>query len=222
MRGARQMPQINKDELAANIAAEYGVKKDEVAKAIENNTDIRDIGQAAMFAKLSGKSFASVLAMKSDWRDVAKKLGISGEDIRKEQERVAAVRIAKRTELKEAKVQELLNAGYAPRDIEIAARIGKAAGKDVDTVLAARKINNQWRDVAKEFGVTEDQIAKKGERRVAGAHPDGNFDGHRADGGAKHMKQRGGDNMHGNFDGAHGMDRDHGDYDDHDDDNDHD
>ena len=177
------------------------MKKDEVLKALDNNTDIRDIGQAAMFAKLSGKSFSSVLGMKSDWRDVAKKLGISAEDIRKEQARALALRVAKRTDLKEAKVQELLKAGYAPQDVEIAARIAKAAGKDIDTVLAARKINNQWRDVAKDFGVSEEQISRKGERRVAGAHPDDDFDKHR--GAPKHMKKHGGD-MSEHFDGEHG------------------
>ena len=198
VRVERQAPQMNKDEFAAAIAEEYGIKKDEVLKAVNDNTNFRDIGQAAMFAKLSGKSFSGVLNMKSDWRDVAKKLGISAQDIKKEQARVAAVRIAKHNGLDETQVQKLLNDGYMPGDIQAAAQIAKASGKDINTVLSARKINNQWRDVAKEFGISEEQM-------MQGRHGDKPM-----------MRERGIDKHNPQHDGRNGKHREH------DDDNDND
>ena len=179
----KQMPQVSKEELAAKIAKDFNVKDSEVLKALNNNTDMRDIGHAAMLAKISGKSFSNILAMKSDWRDVEKKLGITREDIRKEQLRTTALRVAENGNIDSASAEKLLNDGYSPMDIEVAARIANAAGKDIDTVLAARKINNQWRDVAKDFGVDE-QTIRQG-RHHRGEKPGSDFNRnkgeHRAD-----------------------------------------
>ena len=199
--GFRQMPQVNKEEFAAKVAKDFGVKQDEVLKALDNETDLRDIGHAAILAKISGKSFATVLAMKSDWRDVEKKLGVTAEDIRKEQARATALRVAERGNLETAVAEQLLSEGYSPMDIEIAARIADASGKDINTVLAARKINNQWRDVAKDFGVDE-QTLRQGPRN-GGEH----FGGPRHDRGE-----------HRDMNGEHHFGGDRDDHDDHADD----
>ena len=210
--GVRQMREVNREEFAAKVAEDFGVKKDEVMKAINNNTDIRDIGHAAMLAKLSGKSFSGVLAMKSDWRDVEKKLGISQEAIAKEQNHHRARRIAERGGLDSTVVEKLMSEGYAPMDIEIAGRIAKASGKDINTVLAARKINNKWSDVAKEFGLSEQNTPqlRRGSDGVKSGKPDqfrrGEPGDHRFDG----------DKHHSYDDGDHD-DHDHDHDDDHDD-----
>ena len=67
-----QPPRMTTDEVAKHIAASFGVDEKQVKSALDDNKDFRDIGQAAMLAKISGKSFEDVLALKTDdkdWRD---------------------------------------------------------------------------------------------------------------------------------------------------------
>ena len=65
------------DEVAKHIAASFGVDEKQVKSALDDNKDFRDIGQAAMLAKISGKSFEDVLALKTDdkdWRTIGRSL----------------------------------------------------------------------------------------------------------------------------------------------------
>ena len=47
----------------------------------------------------------------------------------------------------------LLREGYHPRDVRAAGILGKAANKSARDILAMKKINNGWDDVAKELGL---------------------------------------------------------------------
>ena len=74
----RQHPRMkmDADKTAEHIAKIFGVSKSEVKAAIDKQTDFRDIGQAAMLSKISGKSFQEVLAQKTDskdWREIGLK-----------------------------------------------------------------------------------------------------------------------------------------------------
>ena len=135
------------------ISERYGVDAAQVETALNDGVHIQDIRHAAVLAKLSGRSFSDVLAMKVDWPQVSERLGVTRDQMRDffRQEREEG--FAKHAGIDVKTLRGLLNDGYAPHDIGIAAKIAKAAGKDVKSVLGKRKINNTWEDVAKSYGV---------------------------------------------------------------------
>lgn len=135
------------------ISERYGVDTAQVEAALNDGVHIEDIRQAAILAKLSGKNFKDVLAMKVDWPQVAEKLGVTREQIHEFFKREKEETFAKHAGIDVKTLQSLRKDGYKIRDIGIAAKIAKASGKDVKSVLGKRKINNTWGDVAKSFGV---------------------------------------------------------------------
>lgn len=180
--GRHEPPRIDKDTAARHIADTFGLDKNEILKAMDGDEDFRNIGHAAMLAKISGKSFGDVLALKTDkndWREVEKSLGISEDALQKERRSLEASRIAEIGSIDKSVAEKLLADGYEPRDIMMAATIAKAAGQDVNTVLAKKKINNRWGDVAEMFGVSKETLFKNN----GGPHHKGDgehrgFDGH--------------------------------------------
>lgn len=135
------------------ISKHYGVDTAQVEAALKDGVHIEDIKHAAVLAKLSGKSFSDVLAMKVDWSQVAEKLGVTRKQMHEFFKREKEESFAKHAGIDVKTLQSLRKDGYKIRDIDIAAKIAKASGKDVKTVLGKRKINNTWGDVAKSFGV---------------------------------------------------------------------
>lgn len=159
-----QMPQMDASEAAKHIAETFGVDESQVKNAIENKKDFRDIGQAAMIAKVSGKSFDEVMALKTDdknWRDIGESLGVTREKVEEVRQSMTAQHLSQDGDIDESKALSLLKKGYEPRDIECAAALAKASGKDIQSVLERKKINNRWGDVAKELGVDANVLPKK-------------------------------------------------------------
>ncbi len=149
----QQMSEADRASLAKEIAAQYDVNEQEVLTALKEDRFMDDIYYAAMLAKVSGKSFRQVFAMKSDWFDVMKALGITEEKYNETMREMVAEDIAERSELDINTVKKLMEQHYFPRDIRIAGRLAKASGKNVQEVLDMKKINRRWKDVAKELGV---------------------------------------------------------------------
>ena len=58
------------------FSEKYGISSAQIEQAFKDGARPADIRQAAILAKLSGKSFSEVLAMKVDWPQVAQKLGV--------------------------------------------------------------------------------------------------------------------------------------------------
>lgn len=167
-----QMPQMDASEAAKHIAETFGVDESQVKNAIENKKDFRDIGQAAMIAKVSGKSFDEVMALKTDdknWRDIGESLGVTREKVEEVRQSMTAQHLSQDGDIDENKALSLLKKGYEPRDIDCAAALAKASGKDIQSVLDRKKINNRWGDVAKELGVDANVLPKK----FHGHGPDG-------------------------------------------------
>lgn len=151
-----RMPKMSDEQIAEvskKLAERYGIDEKEVAEALKNRTNPYDIHSAAVLAKLSGKSFSSVLAMKTDWKEIGEKLGVKQEQIREFMKNDRLSFMTKESSLDSKVVDELLEKGYNPHDIVIAGKIAKEANKNVKDVLAKKKINNKWSDVAKDFGV---------------------------------------------------------------------
>ena len=159
--GPRGGGQMDTADMAKRIAEEFCVSESQVQTAIEDKKDFRDIGQAAMLAKLSGKSFADVMAMKTgdaDWRDIGAKLGVTHDQVLAERDEMTAKRISQQGNVDPDTVVALLKDGCHPQDIDMAGRLAKAADKDVRKVLSYKKINNTWSDVAKQLGVDESAV----------------------------------------------------------------
>ena len=151
-----RMREVGPAEAAARIAEAFGVDQNEVQKAIESKRDFRDIGRAAMLAKVSGKSFADVLALKkadNTWRDVEQGLGVTREAMRDAFCEMEARHLSEQSIVDQETALELIRNGYEVNDIRAAAVLAKAAGKDIQSVLDMKRINNRWYDVARELGV---------------------------------------------------------------------
>ena len=157
--------QMDADKAAKYVADTFGVKQSEVKAAIDAKEDFRDIGQAAMLAKVSGKSFKEVLAMhksQSDWKAITKSLGISHAQMREARLEMRAMHIAQKGLLAQDKALALLKNGYQSRDINMAAILAKESGKDIQAVLDMKKINNRWTDVAGQLGVDKSKLRPEG------------------------------------------------------------
>lgn len=154
--GQHERPQLTDEqilEFSQKIADYYGVDQSEVAAALSEDAHFGDIKHAATLAKLSGRSFSEVYAMKNDWHQVAEKLGVTREQFDAFMKDEMLGRLAQESKLDKNTVQKLLDDGYNPHDICAAGIIASESGKSVKNVLSKRKINNSWQDVAKEFNV---------------------------------------------------------------------
>lgn len=135
----------------------------QVKSALDDNRDFRDIGQAAMLAKISGKSFEDVLALKTDdkdWRTIGRSLGVTREKVESVRCEMTAKDLSQDGNVDETTAMNLLKDGYEPWDISWAAALAKAADKDIQSVLDLKKINNRWSDVAEQLGVDRRALQK--------------------------------------------------------------
>ncbi len=154
-----QGPWRMNDEEAAKRAAEmFGVDETEVAAYLADNPRaFREVFPCSMLARTSGRTFAEVMALyeeQGDWRAVGESLGVTREMIHETMAELMAARIADdKTNLTTEEVRTLLREGYHPRDVRAAGVLGKASGKGARDVLAMKRINNGWDDVAKELGL---------------------------------------------------------------------
>lgn len=154
-----QPPRMTTDEVAKHIAASFGVDEKQVKSALDDNKDFRDIGQAAMLAKISGKSFEDVLALKTDdkdWCTIGRSLGVTREKVASVRCEMTAKDLSQDGNVDETTAMNLLQAGYEPWDISWAA----ALAKDIQSVLDLKKINNRWSDVAEQLGVDRCALQK--------------------------------------------------------------
>lgn len=171
-----QPPKMSTDEVAQHIATSFGVDAKQVKSALDEQKDFRDIGRAAMLAKISGKSFADVMALKTDdkdWRTIEESLGVTREKVEQVRSEMTAKDLSQDDNIDEAVALKLLKDGYEPWDISCAAILAKESGKDVQSVLDLKKINNRWGDVAGQLGVDRSALKKlHGPRPQAfGNHP---------------------------------------------------
>lgn len=155
---SEKAPKVNLSEMAKDIAKQYDVNEKEVLTALNENRGLDDIYYAAIFAKVSGKSFRQVFAMKSDWFDVMQALGITKEKYEETVLDLMVEDIAERSYVNESTVRKLLDNHYHPRDIRIAGRLAKAANKNIQSVLDMKKINQRWIDVADELDVDKNLV----------------------------------------------------------------
>ena len=148
--------QMSPEEIAKHLSEMFNVSETEVKQAIDAKKDLFDVGQAAMFAKISGKSFNDVMAMRDSgktWEQIGDALNIMEDDVQRELDKIEIMHITMRGDVDEKTANALYEEGYAPRDIDAAGIIAKASGKDVREVLERKTMKNSWKDVAKAFDV---------------------------------------------------------------------
>ncbi|MBP2651595.1 MAG: hypothetical protein H6Q74_2420 [Firmicutes bacterium] len=151
-------PEGGPDKMIQEMAQEFGLNQDEVAKYMHQRIDPREMMHAATLTKISGKSLTEVLSMKTlanTWEDVEKTLGVTKDQVKAFMEEARTTKLAAKLSLSKDSVAELLKNGYHPQDIGIAAVLAKDTQKSVAEVLSMKAINNDWRDVAKTLGVDE-------------------------------------------------------------------
>ena len=164
-------PKFNLNDMAARLADKCNISADEIISYCNNGGDFRDAQQAARLAKLSGKSFKDVVAAKTDdnrWEQVAESLGVTRDQMKADMDSDLADRMAERGNITASVAMQLLQEGYDVRDIDRAAVLAKASGKDVHDVLSMKKTNNRWSDVAKELGVEESTLQQDRPERAQG------------------------------------------------------
>ncbi len=163
-KGKHQPPKFDADKAAQGVADMFGVSKDEVLVSFKSNADFKDIGHAAMLAKVSGKSYADVFAMKTSsnkWSEIESSLGVTREQMKTAQQDVMSSMMEKRANISKDTAASLLKDGYRPQDIVSASVLAKSSNKEITAVLSMKKINNSWKDVAKELGVDEKTFHKE-------------------------------------------------------------
>ncbi|EJO19225.1 hypothetical protein HMPREF1148_0770 [Selenomonas sp. FOBRC6] len=156
MDSAHANVQMSSEEIAKHLSEMFNVSETEVKQAIDAKKDLFDVGQAAMFAKISGKSFNDVMAMRDSgktWEQIGDALNIMEDDVQRELDKIEIMHITMRGDVDEKTANALYEEGYAPHDIDAAGIIAKASGKDVREVLERKTMKNSWKDVAKAFGV---------------------------------------------------------------------
>ena len=124
------MMQVDPEKAAKHIAEAFGIDESEVRAAIEAKRDFRDIGHAAMLAKISGKSFKDILALKKDgkdWREVEEELQVTQEQIHGVMMEMEARHLAAKGSISEGRALALLQDGYRSFDIFEAAEIDGAS-----------------------------------------------------------------------------------------------
>ena len=178
--GMQRPPRLSPNDRAQAIADQFGVKQADVIKYFDQGTDFRDLGQASFLAKASGKSLSQVMAAKTTdntWRDVATSLGVTPEIAKATRQDIAATQLEKKINIKKSVALDLLQQGYHSRDIAFAGVLANQTGKPIADVLALKKINNSWHDVAQALGVN-DEAFKQDMTQVRQAAPGPHFAGH--------------------------------------------
>ncbi len=172
--------QVDPDKAAQRLADNFGVSKDEVLKYQQQGVNFRDLSKASLLAKASGKSLAEIMAAKTTantWKDVAQSLGVTKEKMQAVRQDIAASRLESKLGIPKQSSLELLQQGYHLRDIAVANKLAANTGKSVTDVLALKKINNRWSDVAQTLGV-DDNTFRQDMKDLRGAFPHRGMPGH--------------------------------------------
>lgn len=151
--------QMSPEKVAQHMSETFGVSQADILKYQANGMKFKDIGRAAFLANASGKSLDEVIALKTPdnkWKDVAKELGITKEQMKTAHQNIAAQQLNHKMGIDKEAALDLLKQGYHAKDIAMANELAKNTGKPTSDILSLKKINNTWKDVADTLGVSQD------------------------------------------------------------------
>ncbi len=168
--------QLDPQIASKRISETFGIEQSVVLKYNNNGMSFKDIGKAAFLAKAGNQSIDSVISKKTadnNWKDVADSLGITKEQIKTAHQDLAADQLNKRTGIDKKAALSLLQDGYQPHDIGMASQLATASKKPIKNVLALKKINNTWSDVAAQLGIDAETFKKDFKKAGHGPHHKG-------------------------------------------------
>lgn len=151
--------QMDITKMAQHIADTFGVSKDDVLNYEKQGVHFKDIYKASVLAKASGKSLKEIMQTKTldnTWKDVAKVLGITKEQIRAVHQELEATKLENKLHISKQTSLPLLQQGYRGHDIAVANELSHNTGKTVNDILSIKKINNTWYDVAESLSISEE------------------------------------------------------------------
>ncbi len=164
---------IDPDKATARLSETYGIDQATLLKYYNDGVPLRNLNRAAFLAQASGKSLDEVLALKTadnNWRDVANTLNITKEQFKATRNTLMSNRLSAKLGLDKEATYALFDQGYHPRDVAMAGLLAQDTGKSMNDILALKKINNTWMDVATTLGVDRDTV-KQDFRKMHQAFP---------------------------------------------------
>lgn len=168
--------EIDPEKASKRISETFGIDQSVIKNYNSNGMSFRDIGRAAFLAKAGNIPIDTVISKKTadnKWKDVAESLGITKEQIKAAHQDLAATHLNKLTGIDKNAALNLLQEGYHPYDIKMASQLAQATNKPVKNVLALKKINNTWADVAKQLGIDRETFKKDFKEKGYGPHHKG-------------------------------------------------
>jgi len=155
------LPDFGPDLMVKRISDDFGVNSDEISKYMHQGVAPHDLIHAALLSKSSGKSITDILAMKTlanTWNDVETSLGITVEQLHALHEDMLATKMSKDLSISKEKILTVIQSGYLPPDIEMAAQLANNTPKSLADILSLKKINNSWSDVAQTLGIDKEKF----------------------------------------------------------------
>ncbi|HWR31328.1 MAG TPA: hypothetical protein VN631_15995 [Negativicutes bacterium] len=177
---AMQRPHFDPAKISQKLAETFGINQDDVVNYQQQGVSYRDLARASFMAKASGQPLKAVMAAKTydnTWQDVAQTLGVTAERMQATRHDIAATKLEKNLGLAKQTSLDLMQQGYRSRDIAVANELAKNTSKPIGDILAMRKINNTWSDVAQTLGVNETTL-KQDLAKIHGDKPDAGRHGH--------------------------------------------
>lgn len=168
--------QLDPEKASKRISETFGIDQTVIKNYNSNGMNFRDIGKAAFLAKAGNLPIDSVISKKTadnSWKDVAESLGITKEQIKTAHQDLAATHLNKQAGIDKKAALSLLQDGYHPHDIKMASQLAKTAKKPIKDVLALKKINNTWADVANKLGIDAGTFQKDFKNSGHGPHHKG-------------------------------------------------
>lgn len=154
---------MSPEQAAERLSAAFGIDQATILNYNNNGMSYQDISKAAFLANASGKSIETVISHKTPdnkWRDVAKTMGITKEQMQGARHNMIASRLNTKAGIDKQTTLDLLHQGYHSRDIGMAGQLAKSTEKSITEVLSSKKINNKWSDVANTLGVDKETFKK--------------------------------------------------------------
>lgn len=170
---AMHQRKIDPGKAASRISEHFGISKESVLKYQSQGYSFRDLKKAAFLAKASGKSFESVVALKTTdktWKTVVQDLGVTKEQMKATHRELTADRVTAKTGMNRAEVTGLLEQGYKGRDIAMAGLLSKKSSRSAGDIIQLKKINNTWFEVAGAIGVDKEAFKAELKEMHKGDH----------------------------------------------------
>ena len=148
--------QNNMEANWSNFAASYNLSQNDIKTLLDKGYSPRDIHHSAFLATASGKTLNEVIALKTPnntWQDVEKTLNLTVDQLKATRNNLISTKLTTALNIDKTTIDNLLAAGYHPKDISMASALATKANKSINDVLGMKAINNTWLDISQQLGI---------------------------------------------------------------------